>query len=172
MAKNFLHWIIVFLLCIATIHISEAKKSKLKPGDLAPAFVLQGDDGKTHRLSDFNNQKVVLFFYPLDNSPQCTKEACSLAQAYDYYKKNNIQLFGINHESVQSHLKFKKKHNLPFILLSDPSCDVIKAYGAYSSLFIKRITFLIDKGRIVAILRDVDVKKHADQILKAYGLKK
>lgn len=171
MANNFFRWITVFLLCITTVQFSVAKKSKLKVGDTAPGFVLQGDDGKNYKLSDFKNQKVVLFFYPLDDSAQCTKEACSLAQGFPQYKKNNIQLFGINHESIKSHTKFKKKHNLPFILLSDPSCAVIKAYGAYSALFIKRITFLIDHGKIVSILRDIDVHNHADQIIKAFNLK-
>ena len=171
--KNSLPWITIALLCVATVHLSAApKKSKLKPGDTAPAFTLQGDDGKTYRLSDFNNQKVVLYFYPLDNSHYCTKQACSLAQGYALYKKNNIQLFGINHESIKSHTAFKEKHHLPFTLLSDPSCMVIKAYGAYSTFFIKRITFLIDKGKIVTILRNIDVNNHADQILKAFDLKK
>ena len=153
-------------------HISAApEKVNLESGDVAPVFTLRGDDGKLYKLLDFNNQKVVLYFYPLDNSHYCTKQACSLAQRYAQYKKNNIQLFGINHQSVESHSAFKEKHRLPFTLLSDPSCTVIKAYNAYSRLFTKRITFLIDKGKIVAILRDFDVNNHADQILKAFGLK-
>ena len=171
--KHFFRLITIALLCGVIVHLSAApKKSKLKPGDLAPAFSLRGDDGKTYSLSDFNNQKVVLYFYPLDDSYYCTKQACSLAHGYAQYKKNNIQLFGINHESVKSHTAFKEKHHLPFTLLSDPSCMVIKAYDAYSALFIKRITFLIDNGKIVSILRNVDVNNHADQILKAFDIKK
>lgn len=171
--KNSLPLITITFLCVATVHLSAAsKKSELKPGDTAPVFTLQGDDGKTYRLSDFDHQKVVLYFYPLDNSYYCTKQACSLAQGYTAYKKNNIQLFGINHQSAKSHAAFKKKHQLPFTLLSDPSCKVIKAYGAYSPFFIKRITILIDNGKIVAILRNVDVNNHADQILKAFGFAK
>ena len=171
--KNFLPWITIVLLCAITMPLSAApKKSRLKPGDTAPAFSLQGDDGKTYTLSDFNNQKVVLYFYPLDKSRNCTKQACSLASGYKSYEKNNIQLFGINHQSVKSHRAFKEKHHLPFILLSDPSCGVIKAYGAYSRLFTKRITVLIDKGKIVAILRNIDLNNHADQILKAFDLNK
>jgi peroxiredoxin Q/BCP len=169
--KKYLALITIVLLCVTTIPLSAAlKKSKLHQGDSAPTFSLQGDDGKTYRLSDFNNQKVVLYFYPLDNSPKCTKQACSLASGYAAYTKNNIQLFGINHASTKSHASFKKKNRLPFILLSDPSSAVIKAYGAYSPLFTKRITVLIDHGKIVAILRKIDVNNHADQILKAFGL--
>ena len=170
--NNFLRWITIALLCVATVNLFAAsKKSNLKPGDIAPAFSLQGDDGKTYRLSDFNNQKVVLYFYPLDKSPNCTKQACSLAQGYASYEKNNIKLFGINHQSVKSHAAFKTKHHLPFTLLSDPSSAVIKAYGAYSTLFTKRITILIDNGKIVTVLHNIDVNNHADQILKAFGLK-
>ena len=172
LSKNFLRWGIAFL-CVAIVSLSFAsKKPRLKPGDAAPAFTLQADDGKTYKLSAFNDQKVVLYFYPLDNSSYCTKQACSLKRGYDLHKKNDIQLFGINHQSVKSHAAFKKKHQLPFALLSDPSCMVTKAYGAYSSLFIKRITFLIDSGKIVAVLRNIDVNNHADQILKAFDIKK
>ncbi len=171
MLKNSIQVIAIAILCIATGNLSAApKRSRLKPGDAAPAFSLQGDDGKTYRLSDFNDQKVVLYFYPLDKSHNCTKQACSLARGYESYKKNNIQLFGINPQSIKSHTAFKKKHDLPFTLLSDPSHVVIKAYGSYSPLFIKRITILIDKGRIVAILRNIDLNNHADQILKAFDL--
>ncbi len=171
--KNSFSWIALALLCVATAHLSAAsKKSTLKPGDIAPAFTLQADDGKTYSLSDFNNQKVVLCFYPLDKSPNCTKEACSLARGSKEYEKNNIKLFGINHQSVKSHAAFTAKNHLTFPLLSDPSCAVIKAYGAYSSLFIKRITILIENGKIVTILRNIDVNNHADQILKAFDLSK
>ena len=170
--KNILPLITITLLCIATAHLSAAsKKSNLKPGDIAPAFTLQGDDGKTYSLSDFINQKVVLYSYPIDKSPNCTKQACSIAREDEQFKKNNIKVFGINHQSVKSHITFKNKHHLPFTLLSDPSCAVIKAYGAYSTLFIKRITFLIDKGKIVTVLHNIDVNNHADQIFKAFGIK-
>ena len=155
---------------MATAQLS-AKKSKLKVGDVAPEFTLQGDDGKTYKLSDFDNQKVVLYFYPLDYSRDCTKQACSLERGYAMLKQNNIKIFGINHESVESHAAFKKKHKLPFTLLSDPSpYNMIKAYDAYSLAFVKRITFLIDKGKIIAILRKVNVNDHADQIIRAFDL--
>lgn len=161
----------IAFLCVATVHLSaRSKKSKLRPGDPAPAFTLTGDDGKTYTLSDFNNQKVVLFFYPLDNSYYCTKQVCSLSQGYRLLQKNNIQLFGINHESVKSHAAFKEKHHLPFTLLSDPTCAVIKVYGVYSTLYTKRITVLIDKGKVITILRNIDVNNHADEIIKAFDL--
>ncbi len=165
--------IAIVFLCIATVHLSAAsKKSTLKSGDVAPVFTLQADDGKTYSLSDFINQKVVLCFYPLDKSPNFTKQACSIARGYKECEKYNIKLFGINHQSVKSHAAFKTKHLLPYTLLSDPSCTVIKAYGAYSFLFVKRITILIDNGKIVAVLHNIDINNHADQILKAFDLKK
>ncbi len=169
--KNFLFIGIAFLLIAAQL-FARARKPKLNVGDIAPAFTLQGDDGKTYKLSDFDNQKVALYFYPLDNSPGCTKQACSLARGYDLLKENRIKLFGINHQSPKSHTAFKESHTLPFILLSDPTNNTIRAYGAYSPLFVKRLTFLIDKGKIIAILRKIDVNDHADQIVRAFALNK
>ena len=170
--KSSLGWITALLLIAVTVNLSaRSKKSKLRRGDDAPAFSLKGDDGKTYSLSDFSNQKVVLYFYPLDDSHYCTQQSCSLARGYAPYKENNIQLFGINHQSIESHAAFKKKHHLPFTLLSDPSSEVITAYGAYSPFFTKRITILIENGKIVKVLRKIDVTNHADQILKAFDIK-
>ncbi len=161
-----------FLLLSFSVPISAARKKskRLRPGDDAPEFTLQGDDGKTYSLSDFNDQKVVLFFYPLDDSHYCTKQVCSLSLGYESLKKSGIQLFGINHQSIKSHAAFKKKHQLPFTLLSDPSSTTIKAYRAYSPLFTKRITVLIENGKIVKILRKPNVDKHADEIIKGFDL--
>ena len=167
--SNSTHWIAIGLIFLAILPLHAAKKSRIKPGDKAPEFALQGDDGKTYKLSDFNDQKVVVYFYPKDNSPYCTKQACSLAKGYAPYRKHNIKVFGINHQSPKTHAQFKEKHNLPFTLLSDPSSEVAKAYGAYSPLFIKRITILIDNGKIVKVLRSINVNNHANQILKAFG---
>jgi len=168
--SNYKKLIAGLLLCIVTVQIFAARKrSRLKAGDVAPEFTLQGDDGKTYSLADFDDQKVVLFFYPSDDSYYCTKQVCSLTHGYELLKKHNIQLFGINHQSVESHAAFKKKHALPFILLSDPTSQVIRAYGAYSPFLTKRITVLIDKGNIVKVLRKIDVNEHADQILKAFN---
>ena len=163
------HWIIIGLVFLVALPIYSAKKSRLKPGDKAPEFALQGDDGKTYKLSDFNDQKVVLYFYPKDDSHYCTKQACSLARGYAPYRKHNIKVFGINDQAPKTHAKFKEKHNLPFTLLSDPSGKVIKAYGAYSWPFIKRITILIEDGKIIKVLRNVNVNDHANEILKAFG---
>ncbi len=173
LSKSSLGWITILLLIAVTVNISaRSKKSKLRRGDDAPEFSLQGDDGTTYSLSDFSNQKVVLYFYPLDDSRYCTQQSCSLARGYAPYKEHNIKLFGINHQSIGSHAAFKEKHHLPFTLLSDPSSEIIRAYGAYSPFFTKRITILIENGKIVKILRKIDVNDHADQILKAFGIKK
>ena len=161
--------IIILFLCIVMVPIFAAKKPRLQAGDVAPDFILQGDDGKTYSLSDFDDQKLVLFFYPRDDSYYCTKQVCSLAQGYNLLKKSGIQLFGINHQSVKSHQAFKQKHAVPFTLLSDPKSEAIKAYGAYSPFLTKRITVLIEDGKIVQILRKIDVNEHADQILKAFS---
>jgi len=169
--KTIFSFTAIALLCVATAHLSAARrKSRLKVGDMAPEFALQGDNGKTYSLSDFGDQKVVLFFYPKDESFYCTQQVCSLAQGYSLLKKQAITLFGINHQPIEAHAEFKKKHELPFVLLSDPSSQTIRAYGAYSPLYTKRITVLIENGKIVKVLRKIDVNKHADQILKAFAI--
>ncbi len=161
--------IIIGLILLVALPLHAKKKPTLQPGDKAPEFALQADDGKIYKLSDFNDQKVVVYFYPKDDTRDCTKQACSLARGYAPYKKHNIKVFGINDQNPKTHAKFKKKYNLPFTLLSDPSGKVIKAYGAYSWPFIKRITILIDNGKVVKVLRNVNVNDHANEILKAFG---
>ncbi len=161
--------IIIGLVFLIALPLQAAKRSRLKPGDKAPEFALQGDDGKTYKLSDFNAQKVVVYFYPKDDSYKCRKQACSLARGYTPYRRHNIKVFGINHQNREMHTKFKEKHNLPFTLLSDPSGEVIKAYGAHSWPIIKRITILIDNGKIIKVLRKVNVNDHANEILKEFG---
>ncbi|MBY0353268.1 peroxiredoxin [Candidatus Babeliales bacterium] len=150
----------------------------LAVGAKAPDFTLKNDAGVDCSLHDFVGKKVVLYFYPKDSTPGCTKEACSLRNSYDDFKKNDIVLLGVSYDSVSSHRKFKEKHNLPFPLLSDSKKKVAKAYGAASTwLFFftapipSRITFLIDeKGVIVAVIKDVDVSNHAKEVLKAFGI--
>ena len=103
----------------------------LELGSKAPDFSLKDKDGNEVRLTDFAGKKVVLYFYPKDNTPGCTRQACAFAQAYEGFKANDVVIIGISKDSVASHQKFAEKYELPFILLSDPEKDVIQAYDVW-----------------------------------------
>ena len=103
----------------------------LEIGMKAPEFTLSDKDGNTVSLSDFFGRKVVLYFYPRDNTPGCTRQACAFAAAYERFKANDVVVIGISKDSIDSHLKFALKHNLPFLLLSDPELQAIQAYGVW-----------------------------------------
>lgn len=147
----------------------------LTVGDQAPDFTLKTDDeNKTITLSDLRGKKVVLFFYPKDHTPGCTKEACDFRDYSAQFKNNHIEIFGISKDSAKSHATFKEKHQLPFTLLVDDQANVCEAYGVIDkkSLFgktflgIQRSTFYIDeKGIIRGIWRKVKVPGHVEQVL-------
>ena len=126
----------------------------LKAGDKAPEFVLNDKDGKTVKLSDFSGSKVVVYFYPKDNTPGCTRQACAFAASYPNYNKKGVTVIGISKDSEASHLKFADKYNLPFILLSDPELNAIKAYDVWQekklygkiSMGVVRTTYLINEN--------------------------
>ena len=148
----------------------------LKLGDIAPDFVLCDKNGKEVRLSDFRGQKVVLYFYPKDNTPGCTRQACAFAAAYDGFKEKNIKVIGISKDSVASHLKFAEKYSLPFTLLSDPELVAIKAYGVWQekklygkvSFGVVRTTFIIDENGIIErVMEKVKPDTNAAEILEA-----
>lgn len=146
-------------------------------GSKAPQFTLYDENKKQRSLSDFLGKKVVLYFYPKDDTPGCTKEACSFRDSAQEYIEHNIIVLGISYDSPESHKKFKEKYHLPFILLSDTDRNVAQAYGAYKHFWHyfapKRITFLIDeKGVIINVLKDIDVSTHAQDILQHYQSKK
>jgi len=125
---------------------------KVKTGDIAPDLTLPSQDGKEVRLSDFKDQKnVVLYFYPKDNTPGCTAEACSFRDSYEVFKDAGAEVIGVSSDSAESHEKFADKHRLPFILLSDKGGKVRKLYGVSATLGIipGRVTYLIDKRGIV-----------------------
>ena len=103
----------------------------LEVGMKAPAFTLSDMDGHAVSLGDFAGKKVVLYFYPKDNTPGCTRQACAFAAAYEGFKANNVAVIGISKDSVASHQKFAQKYDLPFILLSDPELQAIQAYGVW-----------------------------------------
>ena len=150
----------------------------VKEGDQAPDFVLKHKDGEIMNLSDFQGQKVVLYFYPKDDTPGCTKEACSFRDANEVFEEKNIKVLGVSPDNETSHQKFTDKYSLPFQLLSDPDHKIAESYGSYGDKKfmgreykgVLRKTFLIDEqGRIVKIFDKVNVSEHADEVLQAFG---
>ncbi len=148
----------------------------IEAGKKAPDFSLSDQAGRTCRLSDYLGKKVVVYFYPKDDTPGCTKEACSFRDNFSEYEKRRIVVLGISGDDGKSHEKFAKKYGLPFTLLSDPGFEACKAYGVYGEksfmgkkyMGIKRTTFIIDeKGVLSAVLPEVDCERHALDILAA-----
>ena len=147
----------------------------LEEGKKAPVFSLKDDSEKTVKLADFKGKKVVLYFYPRDNTPGCTKEACSFRDVYDDILEKGAVVIGISADSVSSHKKFKEKHKLPFYLLADEDHRVSNAYNVWTeknvcgkkSFGIVRTTFIIDeKGVIKKIFPKVKPENHAQEILE------
>lgn len=148
---------------------------KLKIGDKAPEFKGVNENNNNVSLSDYNGKKIILYFYPKDNTPGCTNEACDLRDNYDMWISRGYDVIGVSPDSQQSHLKFIDKHNLPFTLISDPDKVIIKEYGAWGSkkLYgreyegLLRTTFVIDEtGVITNIFEKVKTKDHTNQILE------
>lgn len=146
----------------------------LDVGTKAPEFTLPDKDGNSVSLSDFAGKKVVLYFYPKDNTPGCTRQACAFAGAYEEFKKINTVVIGISKDSVASHQKFAEQHSLPFILLSDPDLAVIQTYGVWQekklygkvSMGVVRSTFIIDEnGMIEKVVPKVKPDTNAVDIL-------
>ena len=147
----------------------------LEIGTKAPNFTLKDKDGKEISLSDFLGKKVILYFYPKDNTPGCTKQACAFASAYEDFKTVNAEVIGISKDSVNSHAKFAEKFGLPFVLLSDPDLAAIKAYDVWQEkkmcgkvgMGVVRTTFIIDeKGNIEKIMPKVKPDTNAAEILE------
>ena len=147
----------------------------LEIGQKAPEFSLPDKNGDIVSLSSFRGRRVVLYFYPKDNTPGCTRQACAFAGAYKEFKEKDVEVIGISRDSVASHVKFAEKYGLPFILLSDAELEVIKAYGVWQekklygkvSFGVVRTTFIIDKeGNIEAIMPKVKPDTNAAEILQ------
>ncbi|MBR3251019.1 MAG: thioredoxin-dependent thiol peroxidase [Erysipelotrichaceae bacterium] len=146
----------------------------LEVGTKAPAFKLQDQNGEIRKLSDFKGEKVILYFYPKDMTSGCTKQACGFAQLYPQFKEKDAVVIGISKDSVASHKKFEEKYGLPFILLSDESLEVIKAYDVWKeknnygkkSMGVVRSTYLIDeKGKIAKAFSNVKAAENPEQML-------
>jgi len=149
----------------------------LKEGTVAPDFTVKDENGETVRLKDLRGQKVVLYFYPKDDTPGCTKEACAFRDAFAAYKKRNIKVLGVSVDSEASHKKFAIKYKLPFTLLADTDHAISDAYGVYgqkkfmgrSYMGVKRMTFLIDeKGKVKKVFEKVNPEDHAQEVLDAF----
>ncbi len=147
----------------------------LEIGMKAPDFTLLDKDGNTVSLSDFLGKRVVLYFYPKDNTPGCTRQACAFAAAYEGFKAKDIVVIGISKDSTSSHQKFAEKYDLPFILLSDPELQAIQPYGVWQekklygkvSMGVVRTTFLIDAdGYIEKVMLKVKPDTNAAEILQ------
>ena len=150
----------------------------LKVGDKAPNFTLKDKDGNAVSLSDFLGKKVVLYFYPKDNTPGCTRQACAFAGAYGEFQRRGIEVIGISKDSVASHVKFAEKYSLPFVLLADPEREAIEAYGVWQekklygklSFGVVRATFIIDENGIIeTVMPKVKPDTNAAEILEAMG---
>ena len=146
----------------------------LEVGMKAPQFTLTDGNGNTVSLADYLGKKVVLYFYPKDNTPGCTRQACAFSGAYDAFRKKGVEVIGISKDSVASHAKFAEKYSLPFVLLSDPERMAIEAYGVWQekkqygkvSMGVVRTTFLIDEqGNIAKIMPKVKPDTNAAEIL-------
>ena len=147
----------------------------LKVGQKAPNFTLNDKDGNLVSLSDFFGKKTVIYFYPKDNTPGCTRQACAFASQNPEFEKRGIVVIGISKDSVESHQRFALKYSLPFILLSDPDLEAIKAYGVWQeknmygkkTFGVVRTTFIVDEnGNIEHIMPKVKPDTNAEEILK------
>ena len=152
----------------------------LKEGSKAPEFTAKDQDGKKVKLSDYKGKRVVLYFYPKDDTPGCTKEACSFRDADEVFNSKGIKVFGVSTDDEKSHQKFISKFQLPFDLLADTDKKIVEKYGVWGekSMYGRtymgtlRKTFLIgEDGKIVKIFDKVKVAEHADEVLKAFGEK-
>ncbi len=150
----------------------------LKEGDDAPDFTAKDQTGAHVKLSDFRGRRIVLYFYPKDDTPGCTKQACSLRDGFAAFQRANIKVLGVSMDDKQSHRKFISKYKLPFTLLSDADHSLADAYGSYGEkhfagknyMGVLRKTFLVDeRGKIKRIFEKVKVDEHADEVLRAFA---
>jgi len=146
----------------------------IEEGKPAPDFELQSDTGDTVKLSDLRGHPVVLYFYPKDDTPGCTTEACEFRDAYDVFRKRGVEVLGVSPDDVSSHVKFKTKYELPFTLLADPDHSVAERYGVWgernfagkSYMGINRSTFIIDRdGNVARAMMGIKPAGHAARVL-------
>ena len=150
----------------------------IKEGSTAPAFKTTDANGETVNLKDYRGQKVVLYFYPKDDTPGCSKEACSFRDSFSKFKKQGIAVLGVSPDGEASHKKFAAKYKLPFTLLADKDRSISETYGVYGEkkfmgrtyMGVHRTTFLIDeKGKIKKVFEKVKPDEHASEVLEAFA---
>lgn len=146
--------------------------TRIAPGDPAPDFALPDQQDRIHRLGEYRDDWLVLFFYPRDDTPRCTTEVRGFQEYYDYFRMTSIHLLGISKDSPESHQRFRNKHQLGFPLLSDKDGTVTRSYGSLFSIgpfqLVRRHSFIIDpQGTLVKIYREVDPAEHAYEVVQA-----
>ena len=148
----------------------------VEEGQPAPDFALTSDDGSTVRLADLQGKPVVLYFYPRDDTPGCTTQACGIRDVYGSFRDRDAVVLGVSPDTEASHLKFKEKYGLPFTLLADPDHRVAESYGVWveknrygaKHFGVERSTFVIDEdGNVAKVMRRVSPETHAEQVLEA-----
>jgi peroxiredoxin Q/BCP len=153
--------------------------TQLKEGTPAPVFKGTDQDGKTVSLEDFKGKKVILYFYPKDDTPGCTAEACNLRDNYDALLSRGFAIVGVSPDDMKSHVRFRSIYDLPFSLIADPETTIIRTYGAWGEknmygkkyMGVLRTTFVLDESAtILKIIRKVDTKDHTRQILEELGI--
>lgn len=152
---------------------------KLKAGDKAPDFSGINQDGNSIKLGDFSGKKLILYFYPKDNTPGCTAQSCNLNENYDEWLNRGYEVVGVSPDSVDSHREFREKYDLKFNLIADTEKEILKAYGAWGEksmygrkyMGVLRTTFVIDEdGIITEVIEKVKTKDHTNQILKILNI--
>ena len=140
-----------------------------EPGQAAPGFTARDQTGATRSLTEFLGRPLVLFFYPKDGTPGCTKEACAFRDAWQRYQQAGVTVVGISTDGVDAHARFAKQHALPFTLLSDPDAAIAKSYGVDVTFGLtRRVSFLLDgKGQVARVFPNVDPGVHATEVLEA-----
>ena len=158
----------------ATSPVLTTEKGEITVGKPAPNFVLKAHDGTDLKLAEMKGKPVVVYFYPKDETPGCTKEACAFRDAWDTLQKSGVILIGVSADDDASHRKFAEHHKLPFKLVSDPNGDLAKLFGVpFRMGFVSRQSIVIgEDGNVKRIYRDVDVTRHADEIAADIGAKK
>ncbi|BAS55091.1 bacterioferritin comigratory protein [Leptolyngbya boryana NIES-2135] len=142
----------------------------LNVGDTAPDFTVKDTNGNTVKLSDYAGQTVVMYFYPKDDTPGCTKEACSFRDNYEQYTSKGIPVFGVSMDDEASHQRFTEKFSLPFPLLADTDGAITKAYDVDGGGYSKRVTYVIGSdGKIAQVFTTIQTDTHATDILQAIG---
>lgn len=151
----------------------------LEEGMQAPSFSGYDQNGNVLSLEDFKGQSIILFFYPKDNTPGCTAEACNLQENFEYWNNKDYKIIGISPDSVESHKKFAEKFSFTFTLIADPEKEILKSYGVYGpkkmygreTIGVHRTTFILDgEAKITKIFKRVKTKEHSEQIIKALDL--